>query len=60
MPELFPNDEVEVTTGRCSPTDSVASVLSVVIITGVDSSLTLLSEAARLIASSVEISPMDS
>ena len=54
MPELLPKDDVDVTTGRCSPTDSVASVLSVVMITGVDNNLTLLSLAARLIAISVD------
>ena len=34
MPELLPKEEVEVTTGRCSPTLKRASVLSVVIMTG--------------------------
>ena len=56
MPELFPNEEVEVTTGRCSPTLKRASVLSVVMITGVDRRRTLLSLAASLMAISVLIS----
>ena len=56
VPELFPKDDVDVTTGRCSPTLKRASVLSVVIITGVDSSRTLLSLEARLMATSVLMS----